>query len=141
MEKMTKRCIYTALVNFANGGTMAFDTEDAIREVTLAELAAFAQNEIDLLDKKAVKAKERAAEKALEKKNDPLKNEVATLLTDDFQTAGDILAQMDGDEELTLAKVSYRLTALVKEGVAVKDDVKVEGSDGKKKAAKGYKLA
>jgi hypothetical protein len=44
-------------------------------------------------------------------------------------------------EDVTVAKVGYRLTALVKAGAAVKEDLVVEGEDGKSKKVAGYRLA
>ena len=63
MEKITKRNMYEALVNFANCGSLTFTTEEGEYIVSNEELLAFAENEIGLLDKKAEKAKERAATK------------------------------------------------------------------------------
>jgi hypothetical protein len=46
------------------------------------------------------------------------------------------------DADITPAKVSYRLSALVKAGDAVSTDVKIAGGEGvKARTVKGYKLA
>ena len=120
MEKITKREMFEALVAYANACDMDVEINDTA--VTSADFVAFATKEIEQLDKKAVKAKERAAAKRAE--GDALTEMVLNALTADFQTA----------------KVSYRLGALVKEGKAVKEDIKVD-RDGKKAVLKGYKLA
>lgn len=135
MEKITKREMFEALVAYANACEMDVEINDTA--VTSADFVAFATKEIEQLDKKAVKAKERAAAKRAE--GDALTEMVLDALTADFQTAADVAAQIE-DEEATVAKVSYRLGALVKEGKAVKEDIKVD-RDGKKAVLKGYKLA
>lgn len=135
MEKITKREMFEALVAYANACDMDMEINDTV--ITSADFVAFATKEIEQLDKKAVKAKERAAAKRAE--GDALTEMVLNALTADFQTAADVAAQIE-DEEATVAKVSYRLGALVKEGKAVKEDIKVD-RDGKKAVLKGYKLA
>jgi recombination protein RecA len=53
----------------------------------------------------------------------------------------DIAAKIEG-EDVTVHKVSYRLTQLVKSGVAVKEDVKIPGWEGQKaRKIAGYRLA
>lgn len=135
MEKITKREMYEALVAYAEATDMEVEVGETL--ITAADFVAFATKEIEQLDKKAVKAKERAAAKRAE--GDALTEAVLGVLTADLQTAAEVAAQIE-DEEATVAKVSYRLGALVKDGKAVKEDVKVD-RDGKKATLKGYKLA
>ena len=97
------------------------------------ELMEFIEKQVEALDKKAAKAKERAANKKAE--GDELREVIATVLTDEFQTADEITAQVEG-EDITKAKVVARLTQLVKARIAVKEQIKV---DSAKKMA--YKLA
>ena len=56
-------------------------------------------------------------------------------LTNELQTIDAIVAQIEG-EEITKAKITARLTSLVKNGIAEKEDVKDE--EGRK--LKAYKL-
>ena len=135
MEKITKREMYEALVAYAEATDMEIELGETL--ITAADFVAFATKEIEQLDKKAVKAKERAAAKRAE--GDALTEAVLGVLTADLQTAAEVAAQIE-DEEATVAKVSYRLGALVKDGKAVKEDVKVD-REGKKATLKGYKLA
>lgn len=93
-------------------------------EVALAEAMA---HEIELLENKAVKNKERAAQRKIE--GDELRDTISNILTDDFQTIDEIVEQLD-DEEITKAKVVARLTQLVNLEEAIKEQVKTE--DGKK---------
>ena len=94
----------------------------------------FCDKEIAALGAKAEKAKVRAAVKKAA--GDELRAVVASVLTKEPMIAEDILACIEGDEDLTKAKVIARLTQLVKAGEAVKSEVTV---DGKKRMA--YALA
>lgn len=134
MEKITKREMYEALVAYAEATDMEVQVGEAV--VTATDFVAFATKEIEQLDKKAVKAKERAAAKRAE--GDALTDAVLAVLTGEFQTAADVAAQIEA-EDATVAKVSYRLGALVKDGKAVKEDIKVD-REGKKAVLKGYRL-
>ena len=135
MEKMTKRTVYEALTNYATTGVMSYDGN----EITAEALAAFAENEIALLDKKAVKAKERAAQKRAE--GDELTDAVrAAMSAENFEPIADIAARIEG-EDVTVAKVTYRLTQLVKNGEAEKQELTISGGEGQKsRKVQGYKL-
>ena len=104
-----------------------------------AEIVEFCDKEIAALEKKAEKAKERAAKKKAE--GDELKTFVAGILTDEFRTAADIAEDVvaAGFEDVTAAKVIYRLNALVKDGAAEKTDIQIETSEGKKSTRKAYR--
>lgn len=91
------------------------------------ELEAFVDRQIEIIDNKAEKAKERAAEKKAE--GDELRAAIKSVLTEDYQSADDILAQLEG-EDLSKAKIIARLTQLVNNGDAEKAQAKTE--DGKK---------
>lgn len=139
MEKMTKRNVYEALINYAVTGAMAYIDGDATVEVSAEALQAFAENEIALLDKKAVKAKERAATKRAE--GDELTAVVRQVMsTEEFEPIADIAARIEG-EDVTVAKVQYRLTQLVKAGEAEKEQITVSGGEGQKaRKIMAYKL-
>lgn len=138
MEKITKRQMYTAMINFANEGSFSFDAGDGeIMVVAPDEIVAFAENEIALLDKKAAKAKETAAKKKTEA--DALTDVIAQALGEDFEPIADIAARIEGDD-VTVAKCTYRLNKLVENGIAEKQAIKVLGSDGKKnRTIQGYR--
>lgn len=135
MEKITKREMYEALVAYATEADMEVVVGETT--VTAEDFVTFATKEIEQLDKKAVKAKERAAAKRAE--GDALTEAVLDVLTAEFQTAAEVAAALVDVEDATVAKVSYRLGALVKDGKAVKEDIKVD-RDGKKATLKGYRL-
>jgi hypothetical protein len=130
--KITKRDRYTSII-------------DILKDVNAdADLVTFCEGEIALLDKKSAKAKETAAAKKTEV--DPLtesiKGALGTLADDAYATIADVTAMVDaGDEEVTPNKVSYRLSQLVKAGVAESTDVKVPATEtSKARSIKAYKL-
>lgn len=88
-------------------------------------ILGFIDHEVELLEAKAAKAAERAASKKAD--GDELRNAVQAVLTDELQTIDAITAQIEG-EDITKAKVTVRLTQLVKAGIATKDMVKTEDS-------------
>lgn len=126
--KITKRDRYTALIAFLKSA-----------ETVDTDLVEFCENEIALLDKKAVKAKERAATKRAE--GDALTDAVrAAMSTEEFEPIADIAARIEG-EDVTVAKVTYRLTQLVKNGEAEKSELTIPGGEGQKsRKVQGYKL-
>ena len=130
MTKITKHTVYETLIKVAQG-------EDFTDFMTAEELKDFATNEIAQLDKKAAKAKERAAEKKAE--GDALRDTVESILTQDFQTVADVSAQIEG-EDLTVGKIRNRLSELVRLGIAEKAVVSVD-VDGKSCQRMAYKLA
>ena len=137
MEKMTKREMFEAIKGLAESGALHMaDFNEAISDEAVAEFCA---NEIALLDKKAVKAKERAAQKRAE--GDELTDAVrAAMSTEDFEPIAEIAARIDG-EDVTVAKVTYRLTQLVKNGEAEKQELTIPGAEGQKaRKVQGYKL-
>jgi hypothetical protein len=120
---MTKREILNALMD----GTLDRET-----------LVAYCEKELASLDKKAEKAKERAAAKR--EAGDELQNVVAGVLTADFATREEITAKVN-DPEASVGKIGYRLTQLVNAGIAQKADDMREGADGKKHKVTVYALA
>ena len=138
MEKAKK--ITKAMVLSTIEGYFAEEDKDAVLatvdglEITAGDIVDYAVKTQDQIAAKAEKAKAYVAKKKAE--SDELKEAVASVLTDELQTREDILAALDADEDVTIAKVGARLTALVKAGRAVKEEMKTV--TGKKM---GYKLA
>lgn len=124
-QKLNKRDKYEMLQ-----GIVAEHATDETKELLLE----FLDTQIASIIAKAEKAKEKAAAKKEE--GDALRATVEEVLTTDLQTIDAIVAQIEG-EEITKAKVTARLTALVKSGIATKEDVKDES--GRK--VKAYRLA
>lgn len=99
----------------------------AVREVLVEagkdELVAFIDHQVHLLTDKAEKAKAREAKKRAA--GDELKAVVASLVTDEPQSADEITAKIEG-EDVTRAKVIARLTQLVNDGVVAKEQRREE---------------
>ena len=122
MEKITKREVLEAIKGTFVTGECALDAETVI---------AFCEKEIAALDSKAAKAKERAAAKKAEA--DVLMDQVAGVLTDEYQTIADIAAAVIEDNaDATVSKITYRLTKLVEAGVAEKTQVTIAATEGSK---------
>lgn len=130
MEKITKREMFESIIAFIQGGEMKFNSQTYVE---------FCEREIALLDKKAEKAKERAAKKK-EESDELTEAIVAVMSSEEFESIADIAVKVEG-EDVTAAKVSYRLTQLVKAGRAEKQQITVEGSEGQKsRKIMAYKL-
>lgn len=116
VEKITKVDMFNAIADFIA------DTDWERKD----EAIEFIEKQVDQLKAKAEKAKSRAEEKKLE--GDALREVVYNALTNEPQTIDaitDIVAESCAD--VTKAKVTARLTQLVKLGEATKEQVKVEG--------------
>ena len=130
--KITKRDRYTSII-------------DILKDVNAdADLVAFCEGEVALLDKKSAKAKETAAAKKTEVDTltESIKDALGTLADGAYATIADVTAMVGADdEEVTPAKVSYRLSQLVKAGLAEKTEVAVSNAEGKKnRKIAGYRL-
>lgn len=101
-------------------------------------IVEFCDKEMATLANRAEKAKERAAEKRAQ--GDELQVAVLNALTDEFATRDEITARIEG-EDVTVAKVGYRLTQLVKNGQAEKGEANVPNDEGKTRKVSVYKLA
>ena len=121
-KKMTKKEMFGLLLELLE------TAEVAERD----ELKNFVAHEIEMIDNKAEKAKTYKRKKTA----DVLKEQVYTKLDAlEFRTIHDIVSDFN-DADITAAKVSARLTSLVKEGVAIKEEIKIEN-----RKLMGYKLA
>ena len=109
MEKMTKREKFGMLLEVLEGS-----------QVEQKEmLVEFVEHELELLAKKS------ATKKA--PKVDELKEAVAMMLCAEAMTGSEVLAEVkDMFPDATQAKVTARLTALVKEGFATKAEAKFD---------------
>ena len=131
-KKITKREMFEAIKAGCTTGEWT---------VSDTEVAEFCENEIALLDKKAAKAKERQAEKKAA--GDELTDVIKSVMNkEEFEVIADIAAKVaEIVEDSTVAKVTYRLGQLVKNGEAENTDVKIPGGEGvKARTIKGYRL-
>lgn len=120
---MTKRDVLVAIKEVASKDPEGMFTS----EVSAADVIDYVDTTIDQLDNKAARAKERAAK--AKAAGDELRAKVAEVLTDEYQTIANIAAQVDV-EDITPAKVTARLTQLVKLNEAHK--TKIKTADGRK---------
>ena len=121
-KKMTKKEMFGLLLGLLE------TAEVAERD----ELKNFVAHEIEMIENKAEKAKTYKRKKTA----DVLKEQIYTKLDVlEFRTIHDIVSDFD-DADITAAKVSARLTSLVKEGLAIKEEIKIEN-----RKLMGYKLA
>ena len=119
-EKMTKRDKFLEVIAKLE---QVSETKDLID---------FMYEQIELIDRKAQKAKENAEKRKMQ---DELLPVVKECLTDEFKTIADIVDEI-AMEDVTAAKVSSRLNKLVASGDAVKETVIIE-----KRKLVAYKLA
>ena len=93
--KVSKRDYLTAIIEAMKTGEIKYDPNDVI---------AFCEHEIELLDKKTAKAKERAAAKRAE--GDELTEQIYDALSgDEFMTIPEIVKAL-GDEDVSAQRAS-----------------------------------
>ena len=129
-DRTTKRDFYEAIIK-------AMETGETKVEPT--KIIEFCENEIALLDKKADKAKERAAAKKAEV--DELMEKVYAVLSDtEFMTRNAVMDALgDMPEDVSIAKVGARLTKLVGAQKVEKAEQTVANAEGKKSKVMGYR--
>ena len=115
VEKITKVDMFNAIADFIA------DTDWERKD----EAIEFIEKQIDQLKAKAEKAKSRAEAKKIE--GDELREAVANALTNEPQTIDAITTTVAESFDVTKAKVTARLTQLVKLGEATKEQVKIDG--------------
>ena len=115
VEKITKVDMFNAIADFI--ANTDWERKD--------EAIEFIEKQIDQLKAKAEKAKSRAEEKKIE--GDELREAVANALTNEPQTIDAITTTVaENCPDVTKAKVTARLTQLVKLGEATKEQVKID---------------
>ena len=134
--RVTEAMILTAIAAIAQ--EVQLENGEDVVTVTQEDIQNFASKKLAALERKKEKARENAAKKRAE--GDELGKVVESVLTNEFQTADEVLAAVlevwDGDEaDATRQKVIYRLSNLVKLEKAEKTDVKVD-----KRTIKAYKV-
>jgi len=129
-NEFTKKEVLNAINKMA-GQNEDFEYEVAEgRVITVEDIFDYVNKTVEQLENRNVKARERKS-----KADDTIKAIVAGVLTDENQTLAQLVAAIPAEVEdgkgkaveVTPAKVVARLTALVKDGVAVKEEVKADG--------------
>lgn len=124
--KITKAMVLEVIRTAAENGSISGEVtvNDKVVAITGEDVINYVDKTVEQLNAKAAKAKERAAEKRAE--GDVLRNAVQAVLTDAPQTIDDIAGQVEIENvEITKAKVTARLTQLIKAGIATKEQAKV----------------
>ena len=132
---MTKRDFYTEMIKYLEQGQKA-EASYIYDESFYSEMIGMCKKEIENIDKKNEKSKEAAKRRS---ESDALLSVVRSVLTDEYQTIADVSAQNEG-KDVSVAKITYRLTALVREGIAEKASVEVVTPEGKKRTVMAYRL-
>lgn len=135
MKKITKKTMFENLRDLAESG--ALHMQDFNEDITDTMVIEFCEKEIAALDAKASKAKENAAKKKAE--GDALREVIAQVLTNEFQTIAEVTAQIEGND-VTIGRVTNRLAALATAGIAEKSQITVGEGSAKRKIA-AYRLA
>lgn len=125
-KKITNKDYYMALKT-------AVSEMESVGGLNTDDVIAFLDGKVEQIEKKAARAQERRAN--AEPKDDPIMPLVWGALNDEFQTR-DMIEETINDPEVTVNKITARLTKLVVEGKAVKEQMSVGG-----KTVMSYKLA
>jgi hypothetical protein len=120
-KKITKKEMFAAIRGMV-------ENVEVVGDIPADEVLAFIDKQVEQIDKKAASAKAKAAEKKVE--GDALRDAVAAVLTDEYQTIDAITTQVEV-EDVTKSKVTARLTQLVAAEIAEKAQVKEEGTNRK----------
>ena len=95
-------------------------------------MAEYATKKLAQMDKRNATAKVRMAKKRAE--NDFLMEEVFNVLSEDPMSRQDVLEVLQNAyPDLTIGKVSYRLTQLAKEGRIIKQEATIASGESKNK--------
>lgn len=131
-KRMNDKTFYENIINLMTSGEIMVDPQEMIDK---------AQQKIASIERKAERAKERAAEKKAA--GDELLEMVKKYLSNEYTTTADIVAAMnvESTEEYSKQKIGYRLRTLVEMGEAEATDLVTTKPDGKKSTVKGYKRA
>ena len=129
-DRIIKRDFYEAIIK-------AMETGET--NIEPAKIVKFCENEIALLDKKADKAKERAAAKKAEV--DELMEKVYAVLSDtEFMTRNAVMDALgDMPEDVSISKIGARLTKMVNNQTVEKSELTVANAEGKKSKVMGYR--
>ena len=138
-KKITKRDNYNTLLALVNDA----QSEGMLKaEGEYERLVEFINHEIELMDKRAEKAKSYSKTKS-EKSADELSVAAQEALKsfEDVASIADIVAAVNAanpELKATAGKLAYRLNKLVEAGVAEKSDITIK-EEGKSRKVNGYK--
>lgn len=128
----TQADMFTAIKSVFEGGELA-------ENMTAEDVVNFCDERLERLAVRAEKSRAYAAKRKAD--GGVLADAVYAALTSEPQTIDDITASLSEDLQATRAKVTNRLTTLVKDGKAVKSEVMIENGEGKNRKVAAYALA
>lgn len=135
-EKFTKKD------NFAELRECVLEHADWFEEGVADRLIEFIDHEVEILDKRTASARKYAAKNA-KKDKDAMANALMDVLqeADGLMTIPQIVAKMPEDMGATPQKLTYRLTALVKNHDVHKELVTVKEEGKPSRKVNAYRLA
>ena len=126
-KKLTKKEILNGIMALATTGTCHLDPEI---------ISDYCEKEIAILDNKAQKARARAAQKRNEP--DALRDAIADVLSEDWQTFAQIAEKLPEDlENVTAGRIIARLTQLGNAGIVQRKHQNTS-VDGKRRSVTVY---
>jgi Ni,Fe-hydrogenase I large subunit len=121
--KVTKAQILAAIATIIPED-LSIQVNDEETVVSSEDIMNYINTTLKQIASKNENARARAAEKKA--KGDSLKDAIAAVLTDEFQTITEIAEKLK-EEDATSAKIMARLTQLCKAGLAHKESIKRDG--------------
>lgn len=134
MNNFNRSDFYDAIIAIFTGREIPMDAVMPTPE----EIVEFCKNQIAILETKAATDAKRRSEK-----EDPLRDKIYEVVATSTEpiTAAEIVLILSPDmEEISMARVSNRLTQLAKEGLISKKDATLKNDQGKTISRKVYAL-
>lgn len=137
MTTWTERQTFEATMNMMKNGTATCIKEGAETVIPAEELLAWYENRLEKLDVRA--AKERARREEKKTMGDELEQEIFEMMTEEPITCDEIVERLNNDD-ITVGKVRYRVSALARKGKVAKTIISVVDDENKKKNVTAYAL-
>lgn len=137
MTTWTERQAFEATMNMMKNGTATCIKEGAETVIPSEELLAWYENKLEKLDARA--AKERARREEKKTMGDELEQEIFEMMTEEPITCDEIVERLN-DDNITVSKVRYRVSALARKGKVAKTIISVVDDENKKKNVTAYAL-
>lgn len=137
MNTWTERQAFEATMNMMKNGaaTCIKDGEETV--IPAEELLEWYKNKLEKLDARA--AKERVRREEQKAAGDELEQEIFEMMTEEPITCDEIVERLD-NEDITVGKVRYRVSALARKGKVAKTIISVVDDENKKKNVTAYAL-
>lgn len=133
----TERQVVEATINMMKMGSATCTKDNETTLIPADELLEWYENKAAKLDDRM--KREHAKREEQKAAGDELEKRVLELMTDCPMTCEEV-TDMLGDEEITMGKVRYRLSALARKGLVAKTTINVVDDENKKKNVTAYAL-